>query len=106
MKQTSFIRTLLGTSAIVAFGLSTPAFAQDSSTDDSVDDEVVVTGSRIKRDNFSRPVSMDVLNTEDAKIEGNRRSGRIASNSHGCFRFITNHQCGFNRLCFQWRCRC
>ena len=70
MKQTSFIRTLLGTSAIVAFGLSTPAFAQDSSTDDSVDDEVVVTGSRIKRDNFSSPVSMDVLNTEDAKIEG------------------------------------
>ncbi len=72
MKTKSLVKALLGTSALVAMGMGS-AFAQDSSVDplsDEVDDEVVVTGSRIKRDTFSSPVSMDVLNAEDAKIEG------------------------------------
>ncbi len=34
------------------------------------DDEVVVTGSRIRKDTFSSPVSMDVLEVDDAQIEG------------------------------------
>ena len=69
MKYRSFVKALMGTSAIVAMGLGT-SYAQDNSEEDSADDEVVVTGSRLKRDNFSSPVSMDVLNAEDAKIEG------------------------------------
>ena len=76
MHKNSLYRALLNTSAIVALGLA-PAYAQDNTdenTDQQVaqssDDEVVVTGSRIKRDTFSSPVSMDVLEVEDAKIEG------------------------------------
>lgn len=60
-----FIKALLQTSAITAVALGT-AFAQDSQSED----EVVVTGSRIKKDTFTSPVSMDVLTVEEAKIEG------------------------------------
>ena len=96
MHKNTLYRALLNTSAIVALGLA-PAYAQDNSDqnqDDqanaaqSSDDEVIVTGSRIKRDNFSSPVSMDVLNTEDAKIEGIADLGGLLTNRHGCFRFI------------------
>ncbi len=72
MKHNLFLKTLLNTSAIVALGFA-PVYAQDSATSDTSateEDEVVATGSRIRRDTFSSPVSMDVLDTEDAKIEG------------------------------------
>jgi len=69
MKSKNYLKLLLSSSAIVAMGAS-PAYAQDNAGATATNDEVVVTGSRIKRDTFSSPVSMDVLNAEDAKIEG------------------------------------
>ena len=74
MQKNMLYRALLNTSAIVALGLA-PAFAQDNTDTDqttaqSDEDEIVVTGSRIKRDAFSSPVSIDVLTVDDAKIEG------------------------------------
>ena len=36
----------------------------------SVQDKVIVTGSRIARDEFSSPVAIDVLTADEAKIEG------------------------------------
>lgn len=73
-------RTLLcsaGTAALALF--VQPAFAQDSDVETIEDsataaeettDTVTVTGSRIRRDTFSSPVSLDVLTVEDARIEG------------------------------------
>jgi iron complex outermembrane receptor protein len=64
---------LLQTSAITAIAISTAA-AQDTEVTEvdeaEGDDEVVVTGSRIKSSTFSSPVSMDVLEVEDARVEG------------------------------------
>mgnify|MGYP000353789981 CR=1 FL=1 len=62
------LKFLLHTSAIVAIGMGT-AYAQNS-TAPSPEDEVVVTGSRIKKSTFTSPVSMDVLDADAAKIEG------------------------------------
>ncbi|MGB6230801.1 MAG: TonB-dependent receptor [Litorimonas sp.] len=79
-----FIRVLLQTSAITAVSI-TSASAQDVDpleveeieetqapfdTARDGDDEIVVTGSRIRRDEFSSPVSIDVLTVDDARIEG------------------------------------
>ena len=66
-----FTGMLLATSAISVLALSN-AMAQDVVEEEeaSVNDEVVVTGSRIRRDEFSSPVSIDVLTVDDAKIEG------------------------------------
>ncbi len=71
MSSKIFLKALLQTSAIVAVTIGS-ATAQEGQTDENGEkkDEVVVTGSRIKRDTFSSPVSMDVLTVEDAKIEG------------------------------------
>ena len=68
MNNRKYLKILLQTSAIVSVGFSS-AYAQDNNPP-VADDEVVVTGSRIKKSTFSSPVSMDVLSTEDAKIEG------------------------------------
>ena len=68
MKTRIYLKRLLQTTAIVSAGMGT-AYAQDNNAV-SPDDEVVVTGSRIKKSTFSSPVSMDVLNADDAKIEG------------------------------------
>ena len=68
MQTKTFLKALLQTSAITAVAMGT-AFAQDT-TSDPEGDEVVVTGSRIKKDAFSSDVTMDVLTVEDAKIEG------------------------------------
>ncbi len=76
MNRSSLFRALLNTSAIVALGLA-PAYAQDNTETDtdtaaesSDGDEVIVTGSRIRKNTFTSPVSMDVLDVEEAKIEG------------------------------------
>ena len=78
MNSIPYFKILMSTSAIVAISMGN-AFAQDSSdpnqdnqtsASQSSEDEVVVTGSRIRRDTFSSPVSMDVLDADDAKIEG------------------------------------
>ena len=75
MQTKTFLKALLQTSAITAVAMGT-AFAQDttSQVDDTIpeaeQDDVVVTGSRIRTDTFSSPVSIDVLTVEEAKIEG------------------------------------
>ncbi len=69
MNSKFFLKALLQSSAITAIAMGT-AFAQDADTTPDVDDEVVVTGSRIKQSTFSSPVSIDVLTVEDAKIQG------------------------------------
>ena len=68
--------TLLGSTALLAL-LSYPAYAQDDVdtvetevSEDEPGDKVVVTGSRIRQDTFSSPVAIDVLEVEDAKVEG------------------------------------
>lgn len=38
--------------------------------DESVQDKIVVTGSRLRRDEFTSPSAIDVLTAEEAKIEG------------------------------------
>ena len=68
MQTKTFLKALLQTSAITAVAMGT-AFAQDT-TSEAEDNEVVVTGSRIKQSTFTSPVSIDVLTVEDAKIEG------------------------------------
>lgn len=65
-----FTRMLLATSAMSAVALSS-AMAQDVVEEENTDeDQVVVTGSRIKSSTFSSPVSLDVLEVEDARVEG------------------------------------
>jgi len=68
-----------GTAGISAFMLavmfSNPAFAQDEATEDAVDDdevveEIITTGSRIKRTEFSSPSPVQVLNMEMATLAG------------------------------------
>ncbi|MEP3891664.1 MAG: TonB-dependent receptor [Hellea sp.] len=83
MQTKTFLKALLQTSAITAVAMGT-AFAQDTGSrvtettqevegnvqDNVEDNEVVVTGSRIRADTFSSPVSIDVLTVDEAKIEG------------------------------------
>jgi len=58
--------------AITAVAMSSTAYAQDGTPTEveSSDDEIVVTGSRLRGDTFTSPVAIDVLTVEDAKIEG------------------------------------
>ncbi len=44
--------------------------SEDSEDDAAVQDKVVVTGSRIARNEFTSPVAIDVLTADEAKIEG------------------------------------
>lgn len=72
MGTKTFLKFLLQSSAITALAMST-SFAQDANQNtetEVTDDEVVVTGSRIRQSTFSSPVSIDVLTVDDAKIEG------------------------------------
>lgn len=69
MGTTNFLKALLQTSAIAAVAMGT-AFAQDAPDETEGNDEIVVTGSRIKSNTFTSPVAMDVLLVEDARIDG------------------------------------
>ena len=69
MNTQNYLKLLLQTTAIISVGVSS-AYAQETSDLQNTDNEIVVTGSRIKTSTFSSPVSMDVLNADDAKIEG------------------------------------
>lgn len=71
MRINSFAKSLLHTSAIVAVSVSA-AYAQDATVEEIQEDAdtVVVTGSRIKSNTFTSPVSIDVLNVDDARLEG------------------------------------
>jgi iron complex outermembrane receptor protein len=44
--------------------------AEDAGEEESVQERVVVTGSRIARNEFTSPVAIDVLTADEAKIEG------------------------------------
>jgi len=79
-----------GTAGISAFMLavmfSNPAFAQDEATEDAADDEEVVeeiitTGSRIKRTEFSSPSPVQVINMEMATLAGLVDIGEILQES-------------------------
>ena len=80
MQTKSIYKFLLQTSAIVAVSMGT-AHAQDNSAPAVDDDEIVVTGSRIKKSTFSSPVSIDVLTVDDAKIEGIADIGGLLQSS-------------------------
>lgn len=79
MDHKLFMKLLLGSSAAIALTMGT-SYAQDAGDEsDPIEaeaetvpgnDEVVVTGSRIKKSTFSSPVSIDVLEVDDAKIDG------------------------------------
>ena len=57
--------------ASTAFGVSPLVFAQDEDQAETQEiEEVVVTGSRIRRDVFSSSQPMDVVLTERATVQG------------------------------------
>ena len=60
--------------AFSALGISQFAIAQDQDVaeelDEAVIEEVIVTGSRIKRDSFSSSTPIDMVLTEDASLQG------------------------------------
>ena len=84
MEKLDFKKLLLGTSLLVGFSAfaSAPTFAQDAVTDgvdaavETVEDEelsggeVVVTGSRIKRDTFSSLSPLQVINFDEKRDLG------------------------------------
>ena len=68
---------LLGATVLsVGFGAAAPAFAQDEQTqtpaaaEETGDEEIVVTGSRIPRNEFTSPAPIQVINAETATLEG------------------------------------
>ncbi len=92
MRTANLAKRFLQTSAILAISVAT-AYAQDN--EDEVDlvpegqvaedadtgDVITVTGSRIKRDNFSSDSPIDVLVTEDAVLEGISDVGSLIQSS-------------------------
>ena len=81
MTKLDLKKLLLGTSVLagVAFGFSAPTYAQDAEdvpqveevTEDREDrDEVVVTGSRLKKDTFNSIVPIQVIDTNTAAESG------------------------------------
>ena len=84
-KETSILwkKSLMGGTAIISsFMIANIALAQDNQTDGDEEavEEVVVTGSRIKRDGFSSPAPMDVISASLAAPKG---FGDIASMLQG-----------------------
>ncbi|WP_292225998.1 TonB-dependent receptor [Brevundimonas sp.] len=65
-----------GVAAVAMIGFAPAAFAQSSSTtqqkadDASTVDEVVVVGSRLRRDNYNAPSPIQVVTREDATLAG------------------------------------
>ncbi|MEM9233126.1 MAG: TonB-dependent receptor plug domain-containing protein, partial [Pseudomonadota bacterium] len=85
MKTNSLMKLLLSSSATIAIGISA-AYAQDTvptPADDAAEteDRVVVTGSRIKQSTYSSPVSVDVLDVDDAKVKGIADIGGLLQSS-------------------------
>ncbi|HHL43190.1 MAG TPA: TonB-dependent receptor, partial [Hellea balneolensis] len=83
MTTSKLLTTLLCSTAMVAAGFSS-AYAQDSGADtpevinnppaqvaeNDQGDNIIVTGSRIKKNTFSNSVPIDVLTVEEATLEG------------------------------------
>jgi len=53
-----------------AFGVSPQVLAQEVEEDNDVIEEIVVTGSRIRKDSFSSSSPIDVVLTEKAQLRG------------------------------------
>lgn len=78
MTKLDLKKLLLGTSVLagVAFGFSAPTYAQDAEDVPQVEeveedrDEVVVTGSRLKKDTFQSVTPLQVITTDSANEEG------------------------------------
>ena len=68
------MKRLLQSSAIVAIGVgsfTTGTLAQGQvDPDEDQIEQVIVTGSRIRRDAFSSPAPMDIITTEEADARG------------------------------------
>jgi len=72
-----FRATLLASVASVGL-FAIPTFAQAQTGAESVDvGEIVVTGSRIRRDTFSSPQPLSVVNAEAIRESGNTNIGEI-----------------------------
>src|SRR5690242_10422841 len=68
---------LLGATILsVGFGAAAPALAQDdqapapAAAEETSDEEIVVTGSRIPQNEFTSPAPIQVINSETATLEG------------------------------------
>ena len=72
MKKKTDHSGLLGASLLALGALTAPAYAQDQTTAaaDDGDEEIVVVGSRIRRDNFNAPSPIQVLTREDSTRAG------------------------------------
>lgn len=80
---------LLGATFLTAAGLGTPALAQEGTTapaqaaaqDVQEEESIVVTGSRIRRDEFTSPAPIQVITGETATLEGLIDAGEVLQSS-------------------------
>jgi iron complex outermembrane receptor protein len=73
LKRTPLVNAISCAIAASALGVSSLALAQDvpeAEVTDEVIEEVIVTGSRIRRDSFSSSTPVDVINTDISGIQG------------------------------------
>jgi iron complex outermembrane receptor protein len=78
VQMNSMLRSVLLTSAASASLLAAPTFAQAQTADEGVDvGEIVVTGSRIRRDTFSSPQPLSVVSAEAIREQGQVSIGDI-----------------------------
>ncbi|WP_309091411.1 TonB-dependent receptor domain-containing protein [Phenylobacterium sp.] len=71
------LRTTLLASAAAAAALTAPTFAAAQTAGDVAVDEIVVTGSRIRRDTFSTPQPLSVVSAEAIRQSGNVAIGDV-----------------------------
>ena len=100
---------LLGTLLSSAMLMAAPATAQDA--DDTVDDEIIVTGSLISNPNLTRSAPVAVISTEEMEFQGNNlveevlreipgmvpSIGQNVNNGNGGFSYVNLRGLGSNR---------
>ena len=78
VEMNTMLRSVLLTSAASASLLAAPTFAQAQTAGDGVDvGEIVVTGSRIRRDTFSSPQPLAVISAQAIRESGNTSIGDL-----------------------------
>jgi len=78
VKMNTMLRSALLASAASASLLAVPTYAQAQASDEAVDvGEIVVTGSRIRRDTFSSPQPLAVVTAESIRESGTTSIGDI-----------------------------
>lgn len=80
MKKTSIASAISCILAGGVLGTSVPVFAQDDAADESMD-EIVTTGSRIRKDVFSSSAPMEVLDVDQASLRGISSVGALLQKS-------------------------